>query len=126
MNYIKLNELAAQAMGWVPYLIDGWQGGAPDFVKIKFREDWNPCGDLNDASALLEKVADKRRWEIKSYEKFDDDKRTYFHVRIVNHMSGPKIKKTKFHHESQPVAITLCALRASGIPESSITEATGG
>ena len=117
-------------MGWklsngVDMYSDGqWYIGSEETPETQRQlYEWNPSACLDDALLCLERVAVRRRWEIKSYEKFDNDTQTYFYVRLVNHTSGPKIKRTKANHEKLSVAICLCALRACGVKEDEISKA---
>lgn len=123
MGFEELNFIMAErVMGWE--FKDGhwfaFDGQRSTSVSYGF---WSPGNCVDDALMGLEKVACKRRWEIKSYEKFDNDTQTYFYVRLVNHTSGPKIKRTKANHEKLSVAICLCALRACGVKEDEISKA---
>ena len=122
MNTSKLNELAAQAMGWtkvanIPpnFVSSVWdmKGG-----KVVIPGDWNPCEDLNDASALLEKVA------LKINDGWMVDCRPHETPKMYFCWFGPWDQEEFLASgETEALAKTLCALRASGIPESSITEA---
>ena len=128
MNYIKLNELAAQAMGWTAGKmmsreeysrkeVDVWK--APIGEGYRYFSKWNPCEDLNDASALLDKVAGDKVWLAGRYAKGWPEERRYWVATNAPENPGP------YEASSLPLAMTLASLRASGIPESSITEATG-
>lgn len=128
MNTQKLNELAAiHCMGWVkksepsawlPQLGDDeyWEGQAGE-GRISVQK-WNPCGDLNDASALLEKVANGEEFRIK---RVADDRLALSPNRKYGCLIYPNDMR---YEKTLPLAMTICALRFSGIPESSITEAT--
>lgn len=112
MNYIKLNELAAKVMGWTEDRPDAWD--IPGEDRILFKNEWNPCEDLNDASALLEKVVPaKNSWAANKLPANEEGELYWACTGII-----------EAYAPTEALAKTLCALRASDIPESSITEAT--
>lgn len=112
MNSQKLNELAAKAMGWElqtegtiqPY----WaikRGGELIGTTGWFKDDWNPSTCADDALVLLEKMCEGR-WFLKHWK--------------GGFSCGPIPDEWAVTSVSAPLAMTLCALRAAGIPESEI------
>jgi len=104
----KLNELAARAMGfskddayacWV-------RSDRPAMITYK---DWSPDEDCNQALELLEKVIGPATWELKH----DDCKYMTYEYR----------QGFNAFEESLPLSMTVCALRAFGIPEQELQEA---
>ena len=116
MNYIKLNELAAQVMGWrkAGHALSGpyWEGKG----EIIERRNWSPSTKYDDAEKLLERVLAGRVYETRKTGHGYD-----VITMPINEFDFNYPKALKF--ETLPLAMTVCALRASGIPESSITEA---
>lgn len=114
MNYSKLNELAAKAMG---YSVDPdgstWQpveGESEGWREIEKAFEPSTCAD--DALMLINKIGDRDDWEC-SYH-FGEDNYDVYNVFIGAYAASS---------DSMPLAMTLCALRAAGISESEITAA---
>lgn len=111
MNTQKLNELAAKAMGWERYTdtsMPGYPVGMykkPDGTKLFFRT-WNPCVLAEDALSLIEQVIGPATWRVEH-----DD---------CQYLAQEYSKNTFGRATTFPLAMTLCALRAAGIPESDI------
>lgn len=117
MNYQRLNELAAKAMGWT---LIGWgkcEPSAPfyqneDGESTFSTSTWNPSTCADDALVLLEKVAQGKGYSIYM---FPEEKKPYnVELEVFKYCTGEK---------TLPVAMTVAALRASGIPEYEIQEA---
>lgn len=114
MDKTKLNELAAKAMGWVnsidPVGNSGWldaSGIFHDVVK-------NPATCADDALVLLEKVAVGSVCEGWNMEVRTPNGKRRFAVDCDGCWGNA---------DTAALAMTFCALRAFGIPESEIQEA---
>lgn len=114
MNIQKLNYLAGRAMGWtlsngIDMYSDGkWFTGSPDSPHTECQEyEWNPSTCADDALVLLEKKYGA--WFLKAWK--------------GGYSCGPLNGEWAVTAVTVPLAMTLCALRAAGIPESEITAA---
>lgn len=116
MNYQRLNELAAKAMGW-HYMnkfsefsqADAW---CSDEAVQRPIGDWNPSTCADDALTLLEHV-------VEGWGYWTVAKCSGCYVAKIDG-NGRLISDEA---ETAPLAITICALRATGIPLSEITAA---
>ena len=128
MNTTKINELAAKAMGWklvkapTHWQCDGagkddeaWQipGRPLDDGQLQCRRcssvpNCAECAD--DALVLLEHCCTRGGWQLN-------------HLGTMNYHCSMTSMIAEGEAGTAPLAITLCALRAAGIPEPEITAA---
>lgn len=115
MNYSKLNELAAKAMGWRHTGLNPMDLIRPAWLKdvdvhdfARYVDDWDPASCVDDAFMLLEKVTGNNY----TIERVEGS--VWVHAHITDSQSNEK---------PLCIAITLCSLTAAGIPESEITAA---
>jgi hypothetical protein len=110
----KLNELAARAMGWLK-TDDGWENPDPmtDDDKYKSLMVWRPSIDLNDAAELLEKCSRNGAWTCNRNMSEEPAARYW-----VADNGGYQAWAA-----TMPLAMTICALRASGVSETEISDA---
>lgn len=120
MNYQRLNELAAKAMGYEELHLPK-DGGRNPFVMYSrpgmdniVTSDWNPSTCADDALVLLEKSTartGRKGWKLMRMNDGD-------YGCVI-----PWNRKGQGTELTAPLAMTLCALRAAGISESEIQEA---
>lgn len=111
MNYSKLNELAAKAMGWEWSGRFGWMmNGTPVHSRLDYT--WSPSTCADDALVLLEKAAQGKGYSIYM---FPEEKKPY-DVEL-------EVDKRCTDESTLPLAMTVAALRAFGIPEPEIQSA---
>lgn len=112
----KLNALAARAMGWhrAGHALSGpyWEGKD---VLIEIAE-WNPAIRFDDSCRMLETILKGRSYEMRSNGGAWD-----CITNPINEFDFEYPKALIF--DTAPLAMTVCALRAAGIPESEITAA---
>jgi hypothetical protein len=117
----KLDILAGKAMGWElssgidMYSDDQWFSGSKENPHTECQEyEWNPSTCTDDALILLEKISKSKSLWWNCYQAMN------YRVQLVDvndneHYFGAEL--------TLPFAMTVCALRASGVSEKEIQDA---